>query len=133
MDTSSCSCRCPIITKPRNVDLGYTLLYYHIILGFTRKGSSMGKRNPNNYGCVTKLKGNRTRPWMVKVTIYDEGVMGNRSPLTMQKLRNRRTSSLLNTMTTHGALTGTRLRWLNCISVGQISSCPNWANPIRVP
>lgn len=32
----------------------------------------MGKRNPNNYGCVTKLKGNRSRPWVVKVTIYDE-------------------------------------------------------------
>ena len=32
----------------------------------------MGKRNPNGYGCVTKLKGNRSRPWCVKVTIYDE-------------------------------------------------------------
>ena len=31
----------------------------------------MGKRNPNGYGCVTKLKGNRSRPWCVKVTIYD--------------------------------------------------------------
>lgn len=32
----------------------------------------MGKRNPNNYGCVTKLKGNRSRPWVIKVTVYDE-------------------------------------------------------------
>lgn len=32
----------------------------------------MGKRNPNGYGCVTKLKGNRSRPWCVKVTIYNE-------------------------------------------------------------
>lgn len=32
----------------------------------------MGKRNPNGYGCVTKLSGNRSRPWCVKVTIYDE-------------------------------------------------------------
>lgn len=32
----------------------------------------MGKRNPNGYGCVTKLKGNRSRPWCVKVTMYDE-------------------------------------------------------------
>lgn len=31
----------------------------------------MGKRNPNNYGCVTKLKGKRSRPWIVKVTVYD--------------------------------------------------------------
>lgn len=32
----------------------------------------MGKRNPNNYGCVTKLSGNRSRPWVIKVTVYDE-------------------------------------------------------------
>lgn len=32
----------------------------------------MGKRNPNGYGCVTKLKGNRSKPWIVKVTQYDE-------------------------------------------------------------
>lgn len=32
----------------------------------------MGRRNPNGYGCVTKLKGNRSKPWIVKVTIYDQ-------------------------------------------------------------
>lgn len=32
----------------------------------------MGKRNPNHYGCVTKLKGNRSKPWIIKVTMYDE-------------------------------------------------------------
>lgn len=32
----------------------------------------MGKRNSNGYGCVTKLKGNRLKPWIVKVTVYDE-------------------------------------------------------------
>lgn len=32
----------------------------------------MGKRNPNGYGCVTKLSGNRSRPWVVKVTVYDD-------------------------------------------------------------
>lgn len=31
----------------------------------------MRKRNPNGYGCVTKLKGNRSRPYVVKVTLYD--------------------------------------------------------------
>lgn len=31
----------------------------------------MGKRNPNGYGCVTRLSGRRSRPWVVKVTIYD--------------------------------------------------------------
>lgn len=30
------------------------------------------RRNPNGYGCVTKLKGNRARPWCVKVTVYDK-------------------------------------------------------------
>lgn len=32
----------------------------------------MARRNPNGYGCVTMLKGNRSRPWIVKVTVYDE-------------------------------------------------------------
>ena len=32
----------------------------------------MSRRNPNGYGCVTRLKGNRSRPWCVKVTVYDE-------------------------------------------------------------
>ena len=41
----------------------------------------MGKRNPNGYGCVTKLKGNRSRPWVVKVTIYDEKGHGKQVPI----------------------------------------------------
>lgn len=41
----------------------------------------MGKRNPNGYGCVTKLKGNRSRPWVVKVTIYDEEGHGKQVPI----------------------------------------------------
>lgn len=32
----------------------------------------MGKRNPNGYGCVSKLSGNRSRPWVIRVTIYDK-------------------------------------------------------------
>lgn len=32
----------------------------------------MGRRNPNGYGCVTKLSGKRSRPWVIKVTVYDE-------------------------------------------------------------
>lgn len=31
----------------------------------------MRKRNPNGYGCVTKLKGNRLRPYCIKVTVKD--------------------------------------------------------------
>lgn len=41
----------------------------------------MGKRNPNGYGCVTKLKGNRARPWMVKVTLYDEEGHAKQTPV----------------------------------------------------
>lgn len=41
----------------------------------------MGKRNPNGYGCVTKLKGNRSRPWCVKVTIYDEEGHAKQTPI----------------------------------------------------
>lgn len=41
----------------------------------------MGKRNPNGYGCVTKLKGNRSRPWVVKVTVYNEDGRGRQIPI----------------------------------------------------
>lgn len=41
----------------------------------------MGKRNPNGYGCVTKLKGNRTRPYVVKVTVYDENANARQIPV----------------------------------------------------
>lgn len=41
----------------------------------------MGKRNPNGYGCVTKLKGNRSRPWCVKVTVYDEEGNAKQTPI----------------------------------------------------
>lgn len=41
----------------------------------------MGKRNPNGYGCVTKLKGNRARPWVVKVTLYDEEGHAKQTPV----------------------------------------------------
>ncbi len=32
----------------------------------------MPRRNPNGYGCVTKLSGKRSRPYVVKVTLYDQ-------------------------------------------------------------
>ena len=41
----------------------------------------MAKRNPNGYGCVTKLKGNRSRPWCVKVTVYDEEGLARQKPV----------------------------------------------------
>lgn len=41
----------------------------------------MGKRNPNGYGCVTKLKGNRSRPWCVKVTVYNAEGLARQVPV----------------------------------------------------
>lgn len=41
----------------------------------------MGRRNPNGYGSVTKLKGNRSRPWVVKVTLYDGEGTGKQVPV----------------------------------------------------
>ncbi len=41
----------------------------------------MTRRNPNGYGCVTKLNGNRSRPWIAKVTIYDEQGHAKQSPI----------------------------------------------------
>ena len=41
----------------------------------------MSRRNPNGYGCVTKLKGNRSRPWCVKVTVYDEEGNARQKPV----------------------------------------------------
>lgn len=41
----------------------------------------MGRRNPNGYGCVTKLLGNRSRPWVIKVTVYDEYGKSHQTPV----------------------------------------------------
>ena len=31
----------------------------------------MSRRNPNGYGSITHLSGNRSRPWMIRATVYD--------------------------------------------------------------
>ena len=41
----------------------------------------MGRRNPNGYGCVTFLKGNRKRPWVIKVTVYDQNGKARQKPV----------------------------------------------------
>lgn len=41
----------------------------------------MSKRNPNGYGCVTKLSGNRSRPYVVKVTVYDAEGNARQAPV----------------------------------------------------
>ena len=41
----------------------------------------MTRRNPNGYGSVTKLKGNRSRPYVIKVTTYDEDGHGRQVPV----------------------------------------------------
>lgn len=49
----------------------------------------MGKRNPNGYGCVTKLSGNRSKPWIVKVTIYDEEGRSKQVPIAYAETEER--------------------------------------------
>lgn len=49
----------------------------------------MGKRNPNNYGCVTKLKGNRSRPWVIKVTVYDDEGKSKQVPIDYAETEER--------------------------------------------
>ena len=41
----------------------------------------MSKRNPNGYGCVTKLSGKRSRPYVVKVTVYDAEGNAKQAPV----------------------------------------------------
>ncbi len=41
----------------------------------------MSRRNPNGYGCVTKLSGNRSRPYVVKVTVYDAEGHARQAPV----------------------------------------------------
>ncbi len=41
----------------------------------------MGKRNPNGYGCITKLKGSRSRPYVVRVTVHDADGFGRQVAL----------------------------------------------------
>ena len=45
------------------------------------RNDTMGKRNPNGYGCVTQLKGNRKNPWVIKITVYDEDGKGRQVPI----------------------------------------------------
>ena len=45
------------------------------------------KRNPNGYGCVTRLTGNRSRPWIVKVTVYDEFGKARQTPVGYAETR----------------------------------------------
>ena len=49
----------------------------------------MGKRNPNGYGCVTKLKGNRAKPWIVKVTVYDEDGRSRQVPIAYAEIEEK--------------------------------------------
>ena len=55
----------------------------------------MGRRNPNGYGCVTKLKGNRSRPWLAKVTIYDEQGHAKQTPIGYAETEEKANSNVL--------------------------------------
>lgn len=41
----------------------------------------MPKRNPNGYGCVTRLSGNRSRPYVARVTVYDAEGNARQAPV----------------------------------------------------
>lgn len=41
----------------------------------------MAKRNPNGYGSITKLKGNRLRPFMIRITVYDADGKGKQKAI----------------------------------------------------
>ena len=47
----------------------------------------MCRRNPNGYGCVTRLSGNRTRPWIIKVTVSDEAGKTHQIPVGYAETR----------------------------------------------
>ena len=66
----------------------------------------MGRRNPNGYGCVTKLSGNRSRPWCVKVTIYDEEGHARQVPVGYAETEEKGIYFLRNIIITLGILTG---------------------------
>lgn len=68
--------------------------------------NNYGKRNPNGYGCVTKLKGNRSRPWVVKVTVYDDQGGSKQVPVGYAESEEKPTSFLQNITTILGILTG---------------------------
>ena len=39
------------------------------------------RRNPNRYGSITRLSGNRSRPWMIRITVFDEDGFGRQVPI----------------------------------------------------
>ncbi|MCC8163494.1 MAG: tyrosine-type recombinase/integrase [Lachnospiraceae bacterium] len=41
----------------------------------------MSRRKPNGYGSITRMKGNRSRPWVIRVTVYDEDGFGRQVPI----------------------------------------------------
>ena len=41
----------------------------------------MSRRKPNTYGCVTILSGRRSRPYVVKVTVYDSEDNARQTPV----------------------------------------------------
>lgn len=43
------------------------------------------RRNPNRYGSITKLSGSRSRPWMIRVTVFDEDGFGRQVPIDYAK------------------------------------------------
>lgn len=64
----------------------------------------MARRNPNGYGSVTKLKGNRSRPYVIKVTTYDEDGHGRQVPVDYAATREEANIIWPSTTTIRGTL-----------------------------
>lgn len=60
----------------------FTGCYFYTHFATSQKEEDdMSRRKPNGYGSVTKLKGNRSKPWIIKVTQYDADGNGRQVPL----------------------------------------------------
>ena len=90
----------------------------------------MGKRNPNGYGCVTKLKGNRSRPWVVKVTVYDDQGGSKQVPVGYAESEEKANILLAEYNNNPWDIDREKLPLRYYISVGHKSSCQNWENQI---
>ena len=93
----------------------------------------MGKRNPNGYGCVTYLKGNRSKPWVVKVTIYDEDGKGRQVPIGYEESEEKANILLAQYNNNPWDIERDKVTLPYSIKDGQKSSFRSWAQLIRSP
>lgn len=57
------------------------IIPFHSVFHNAERNDFMSRRNPNGYGCVTKSSGKRSRPYAVKVTVYDQEGHARQTPV----------------------------------------------------